>query len=64
VTRARIEQHAACAPRANEAALVEGLTEQARAYLRDKSAHDALVEVVQGACAPQRWVDLIVVEVR
>jgi hypothetical protein len=64
ILRARVEQHPACLPRADERALVERMTQKAVDYLRSRGATDAGIEVVLLECAPKRWVDLVIIEVR
>lgn len=64
VLRARIERHPACLPAPDEAALVQEMTDRATAYLHEKGAEDAGIEVVDMACAEKRGVDLVIVEVR
>jgi len=64
VVRARIERHASCAPRSNEASIMDDLTQQARAFLAERSVEDVIIEVVDAECGTERGVDLIIVEVR
>ena len=64
ILRARIEQHPACLPRADEQAVVQRMTKQAVDYLRSRGATDAGIEVILLECAPRRTVDLVIVEVK
>ena len=64
IVRARIEQHPACLPRADEQVVVERMTQKAVDYLRSRGATDAGIEVVLLECAPRRAVDLVIIEVR
>jgi hypothetical protein len=64
VLRARIERRPACLPAPDEAALVATLTEKAVAYLHEKGADDAGIELVDMPCAEKRGVDLVIVEVK
>ena len=64
ILRARVEQHPACLPRADEQALVERMTQRAVEYLRSRGATDAGIEIALLECAPKRTVDLIIIEVK
>jgi len=64
IVRARIEQHPACLPRVDEQVMVERMTQKAVDYLRSRGATDAGIEVVLLECAPKRWVDLVIIEVK
>ena len=64
ILRARVEQHPACLPRADEREVVERMTMRAVEYLRSRGATDAGIEVVLLECAPRRAVDLVIVEVK
>ena len=64
ILRARVEQHPACLPRADEQVLVEHMTQRAVEYLRSRGATDAGIEIALLECAPKRTVDLIIIEVK
>jgi len=64
ILRARVERHGTCNVVGDETEILQRLTDRAVVYLRTQGGADAVIEIVDAACAEKRWVDLIVVEVR